>query len=106
VARGRSCLLFKLKERWIEAALPIQVDKNLISKMKVVYKKYTDAMKSIRRMNGEKKQELVNRWDAVTVDLSVRDWEAAIHADLCLSAQDKEEKIALMLDYLGDNATR
>ena len=106
MARGRPCLLFKLKERWVEAALPIQVDKNLIAKMKIAYKKYTDAKKSISRMTGEKKQELVNQWDAVTFDLSVRDWEAAINADLCLSAEDKVEKIAIMQDYLGDNATR
>ena len=82
--------------------LPIQLDNNIINKMKTVYKNYTTAMKNVKRMSGEKKLELVNLWDAVTFDLSVRDWEAAINADLCLNAQDKEEKIALMLDYLGD----
>ena len=106
MARGRPCLLFRMKERWIEAVLPIQPDDKIINKMKTVYKNYTTAMKNVRRMSGEKKQELGNLWDAVTFDLSVRDWEAAIHADSCLSAQDKEEKIALMLDYLGDNAMR
>jgi hypothetical protein len=102
VARGRPCLLFKMKERWIEAVLPIQPDHKIINKMKTIYQNYTTAMKNVKRMSGEKKQELVNLWDAVTFDLSVRDWEAAINADLCLDAQDKEEKIALMLDYLGD----
>ena len=106
MARGRPCLLFKMKERWNEAVLPIQPDDKIINKMKTVYKNYTTAMKNVKRMSGEKKQELVNLWDAITFDLSVRDWEAAINADLCLSAEDKVEKIAIMQDYLGDNATR
>ena len=37
MARGQRCILYKLKERWLEAGLPIQTDKNIIAKMKVVY---------------------------------------------------------------------
>ena len=73
MARGRPCLLFKMKERWIEAVLPIQPDDNIINKMKTVYKNYTTAIKNVKSMSGVKKQELVNQWDTVTFDLSVRD---------------------------------
>ncbi len=52
MARGRPCLLFKIKERWIEAVLPIQPDDNIINKMKTMYKNFTTALKNVRRMSG------------------------------------------------------
>ena len=106
MARGQRCILYKLKQRWLEAVLPIQTDKNIIAKMKVVYKEYNNARKSINRMGEGKRRELVDRWGADTFDLSVNNWEAAIHGDPVLSPADKEQKIALMLDYLGEDATR
>ena len=43
MARGQRCILYKLKQRWLEAVLPTQTDKNIIAKMKVVYKEYNNA---------------------------------------------------------------
>ena len=106
MARGQRWILYKLKERWLEAGLPIQIDKNIIAKMKVVYKEYTNARKSVNRMGEGKRRELVDRWGSITFDLSVNNWEAAIHADPVLGTADKEQKITLMLDCLGEDATR
>jgi hypothetical protein len=95
-----------MKQRWVEAAFPLQPDHNIINKFKAVYKVFTQQQKNHNRLSENRKQEVVDNWAKTTVDLAVKDWEAAIRADNVPSSQENTDKIAVLEDYIGHSSTR
>ena len=104
-ARGAPCLLFKVKERWINAGLPLKEDHNIISLLTKTWKEFTNQRRNMARMTEEKKVRLRAGW-AVTVNLAPEGWEAIIRSDWHSNAAEHTRKINMLKDYIGRNATR
>ena len=100
------CLLFKIKERYLEASLPIlDNDYHIIQKIT----KLNDGFlikKRNTRLADEAKEEYVNKLRRTTLNLAPADFKRRIRGDQILSAVQHYQKITLMEDYVGPNATR
>ena len=104
-SRGDPCLMLKLKERWSEAEMPLQDDDfNIQRIMKKVKAKFDNRLKN--RLTEVKRRSFVEGLQHTTVNLAPRNLEAIIQSDRILSQEQKQNKITIMRDYIGPEASR
>ena len=106
VARDRPCPLYLVKQRWVEAGLPIQEDKVVREKMRRLLGVFKKEMKSVSKVTMEKKAELVANWQGQTFNIAVKDWKRQVNADRLTSRAVHKSKIAVVEDYIVFPATR
>ena len=104
-AVGQPCLLNKIKEAWLRAHFPIQPDKEIIAKAKKIMMDYHKEKKNLSRLSEEKKESLRVRWSD-TLNIATRSWEQDINADRMTTAAEHRRKIGILMDYIGNGATR
>jgi len=96
------CLLFKVKERWVEAGFPIvDIDNKIIYKLTNLKKKF-DKKKGDRKLNQEEKVEFNQQLAKTTFSLAPVDWKQRIMADSFLLSATKKDRVRVLLDYVGD----
>ena len=105
VARADFCLLYKAKERWLDAGLPVKEDHNIILLMTKIWKDFVDQKKHLTRLTEEKKARLRASWSG-TLNLAPDRWEALIRADWHTTAAQHNTKINILEDYIGLDASR
>ena len=104
--KGSPCLLLKIKERWIEAGLPIiDNDYKIIEKVAKLNAEFTKKRR-YTKLTVIKKEEYVNKLKTTTLNLAPSNYKVRIKADQILSAAQNFDKITLLEDYIGPTATR
>ena len=102
---GVPCLMRRVKERWIEARMPLQKDDfNILRIMKKVKAKFDSKNKN--RLSEVTRRSFVESLRKTTMNLAPRDWEVEIKADRVLSREQHESKIAILRDYISPGASR
>ena len=106
VELGNHCLLFKVKERWVESGFPtFLLDKHIIRKL-INLKASFDKKKNNPRIKAEEKERFVNKLKTTTMNLAPLDWERTILREQFLTASTNRERVRVLQDYIGDQATR
>ena len=81
---NQPCVLYQMKECWLEAYLPLQPDSDVITKLKKVYENCSYQRKNISRLTMEDKMRLIDTWAITTVNLAMKDNKAVINSDRVL----------------------
>lgn len=109
VEQGEPCLMFRSKERWTEAGMPIRdEDKDIVTLLVKVKKKF-DAKKNYDKkgkFNKESKEKFINELETTTMNLAPRNWRERIQGDKALRAEVRQRKAAVLEDFIGCNSTR
>ena len=106
VELGIHCLLFKVKERWVEGGFPTFVmDNDIVRKLKTL-KATFDKMKNNPRVKAEEKAKFVNKLQTTTMNLAPLGWERIILREQFLTSSTNRERIRVLQDFIGKTATR
>ena len=103
-ARLERCPLSLVKEWWVVGNLPTIEDKSILAKMVALVTTFQKERKSVNRMKEEKKIRLREGWSK-TFDIAPKNWRDVIANDDILEEEEKEEKIRVMENYVGQHAT-
>ena len=103
-ARLERCPLSLVKEWWVVGNLPTIEDKSILAKMVALVTTFQKERKSVNRMKEEKKVRLREGWSK-TFDIAPKNWRDVIANDDILEEEEKEEKIRVMENYVGQHAT-
>jgi hypothetical protein len=99
------CLLFKVKERWEEAGIPtFDNDCNIITKISSL--KAALEKKRKNKLTEEQKQQYIDKLMTTTFNLAPSDWERRIRRETFRMNFTNVERIRIVLDYIGPEATR
>ena len=103
-----ACLLYKVKERWINAGFPItQRDDHIILKITALKKKFDMNKKKFDRKTAKEEEKLAfkQKFNNTTFSLAPVDWKQRIMADSFLTSATNRERVNVLLDYVGDEET-
>ena len=101
-----ACLLYKVKERWTEAGIPIfDYDTHCLRTLTTL-KTTFDKKRRNRKINIEDKTAYIQKLSSTTLCLLPEDWEHRIRAEGFLTSALNRERINLVQDYIGVAATR
>ena len=109
VEQGEPCLMYRSKERWIEAGMPIRDDDKDIVTMLVKVKKKFDAKKNYDKkgkFKEEAKAKFIRDLETTTMNLAPRNWRERIQGDKVMRAEARQRKAAVLEDFVGCNSTR
>ena len=106
VELGIHCLLYKVKERWVESGFPIYLIDNHIVRKLVNLKASFDKKKNNVRLKAEEKARFVNHLQTTTMNLAPLDWERQILREQFLTGTTNRERIQVLQDFIGETATR
>ena len=67
--------------------------------------KYQKTLKIQHKLSEDKKQEYIEGMKT-TFNITDNNWRQLVEEDTILTSAQKEEKISMVLDYVGDSATR
>ena len=98
---GSPCLLAKVKINWEDAHLPLKnSDDNIIRTLEKVKSDF-DKKKKVGLSEAD-----INALNESTVNLAPQDWERIILSDKLTSANQHQQKIGIMRDYISPEGTR
>ena len=103
-----ACLLYKVKERWIEAGFPItERDDHIILKITALKKKFDMNKKKFDRKTANEEEKLAckQKFINTTFSLVPVDWKHRIMADSFLTSATNRERVRVLQDYVGDEET-
>ena len=104
--RGVPCLMFKVKEQWVEAGIPtFNEDRQIISKLSNL-KSLFDKKRNNKKLSNQNKQIFLDKLQHTTLNLAPVDWEDRIKREKFLSAAVNAERIRVVKDYIGKDSTR
>ena len=95
-----------MKEHWEKSKLPLKDDDKDILRYMEKVKNMFDKKKRNKRLKEEDKAEYLASLNSTTLNMAPLDWEKRILGDNVLPRDWKKEKIALLADYIGPQATR
>ena len=90
---------------WKVAGVPVKKDKAIIDNVIAVKTKYQKILKNKHKLRDAEKQEYIDSINT-TFNITVHNWRELIEEDTTLTNPQKGEKIKIILDYIGDSATR
>ena len=103
------CLLFKVKERWLDAGFPVMdSDQQIMFKLTALKEKFDKLKKKFmqKRMKNEEQLNLNQELASTTFSLAPTNGKQRILADRFLTSSTNKERIRVLLDYIGDEVTR
>ena len=101
-----ACLLYKVKERWTEAGIPIfDFDKDCLRTLTTL-KATFDKKRRNKKISGQDKTAFIQKLSSTTLCLLPEDWDRRIKAEVFLTGALNRERINLVRDYIGAAATR
>ena len=100
VMRGAPCFFRKIKSEWSRAKFPTVVDKYLWEKLKKLKNKYSMECRK-KNLNPNYLEELNE-----TFNMAPNNYVQIVTEDENIEPADKAEKIRVLNDYIGENATR
>ena len=90
---------------WKDAEVPLKQDRSIIENVVAVKTKYQKILKVKHKLSEDEKQEYIEGMKT-TFNIADNNWRQLVETDTILTAPQKEEKISVILDYIGDSATR
>ena len=106
VEKENPCLLFKVKQPWIDAGFPIHnCDSQIIRKI-INLKASFDKKRRNTKLKNEDKVVFVNKLKNTTLNLAPLDWQRVILREQFLTSNTNRERIQVLEDYIGEGATR
>ena len=101
-----ACLLYKVKERWVESGIPVFDNDSHCLRAVTNLKNSFDKKKRNKKISIEDKTAFIKKLSSTTLCLLPEDWERRIKAEAFLTGGQNRERINAVLDYIGIAATR
>ena len=104
--RGAPCLLLKVKMCWGNAGFPyFSRDSQIIDKLANL-KQTFDKKRRNTKLKEDQKQQYREKLKNTTFNIAPMDWETRILQETFLSGATNRERIRVLKDYIGEEATR
>lgn len=94
-----------MKAAWRRENLPILKDATIVKNIIELKEEYQGQRKSMNRFTEQQSEEYSTSLDG-TFNIAVAAWREEIGQDPLLLEEQKEAKVALMDDYIGESASR
>ena len=101
-----ACLLFKVKEPWVEPGIPVfDVDTQCLRTLTTL-KNTFDKKRRNKNIKIEDKTAYIQKLSSTTLCLLPEDWEWRIMSEAFLTSAHNRERVNAVQDYIGIAATR
>ena len=95
-----------MKEVWEKGKLPMMTDdKNILASMEKIKKNF-DSKRRNRKLSEDGKVEYLAVLHSTTLNMAPSNWRKRVLEDKVMSREWKLAKIALLEDYIGEEATK
>ena len=97
--------VLQVKEKWNRANYPLLQDRSIIKNILELKKEYQEKYKRRTRLSAQEVAAYLTSLDNI-FDISSLTWKEQVQSDNFLRAQEKQDKVTALEDYIGQGATR
>ena len=97
--------VLQVKEKWNRANYPLLQDRSIIKNILELKKEYQEKYKRRTRLSAQEVAAYLTSLDNI-FDISSLTWKEQVQSDNFLRAQEKDDKVTALEDYIGQGATR
>ena len=101
----QNLLFLQVKEKWNRANYPLVQDRSIIKNILELKKEYQEKNKRRARLSAQEVAAYLTSLDSI-FDISSLTWKEQVQGDIFLQAQEKQDKVTALQDYIGQGATR
>ena len=98
-------IVLQVKEKWNRANYPLMQDRSIVKNILELKKEYQEKNKRRERLSAQEVAAYLTSLDSI-FDISSLTWKEQVQGDIFLQAQEKQDKITALQDYIGQGATR
>ena len=97
--------VLQVKEKWNRANYPLMQDRSIVKNILELKKEYQEKNKRRTRLSAQEVAAFLTSLDSI-FDISSLTWKEQVQNDHFLGAQEKQDKVTALQDYIGQGATR